>query len=324
MILITGASGFLGRHLVELALQQGHRVRALVRNPSANLETVLNPFTHEDKPGCLIHQGDITDPATLAAALEGVQCVIHAAATTSETAPDEAVSWRTNVEGTRNLLAASSKAGITRWIQISSLSANPANTSVYGRSKFAADEAVRRSGLRWTILQPGTIYGRGSRGLFAKIVRLTNALPVVPVLGPGTQPMRPIHVIDAAAAALACLDHEAALGHTYALGGRDVITFNDFLREVLRAQGKRKPLVHVPLWVCFPAAHVLSFFLKNPPVTVDNLVGLRQMTAPDITAAERDFGFAPRTFAKGLQETFGQAGSVCVCSDSELQSSVER
>jgi hypothetical protein len=86
-----------------------------------------------------------------------------------------------------------------------------------------------------------------------------------------------------------------------------VILFNDFLRGILRVQGKRKPLVHIPLWVCFPAARVLSFLLKNPPVTVDNLVGLRQMTAPDITAAERDFGFTPRSFAEGLEEMFGQA-----------------
>jgi nucleoside-diphosphate-sugar epimerase len=312
MILITGASGFLGQRLVAQALGQGQEVRAFVRGSTMDCE---NGRTSASCSALHIHQGDITDPATFGRALRGVEAVIHAAATTSETAPDEAASRRTNVEGTRNLLAACREAGVSRWIQISSLSANPANSSVYGRSKFAADEEVRRSGLRWTILQPGTIYGRGSRGLFAKIVRLARALPVVPVLGPGTQLMRPIHVEDAAWAALACLDHETTLGKTYALGGGDVLTFNDFLRGILRAQGKGKPLVHIPLWFCFPAARVLSFFLKNPPVTVDNLVGLRQMTAPDITAAQRDFGFAPRTFAEGLQETFG--GGVILGRDRE-------
>jgi nucleoside-diphosphate-sugar epimerase len=351
MILITGASGFLGRRLVVAAVQRGLRVRALVRDPSDHdVHRALNPVhlvpvlrasqvmkrsSREERrilarsvseepgcvigtdrmptqgiseePGCLIHQGDITDPATLGAALDGIDAVIHAAATTSEAAPDEALSWRTNVEGTRNLLEACRDAGVKRWIQISSLSANRANTSVYGRSKFAADEEVRRSGLRWTILQPGTIYGPGSRGLFAKMVRLTNALPAVPVIGSGTQLMRPVHVDDVAAATMACLDQEAAVGHTYALGGRDAITFNDFLRGILEAQGKKKALIHIPLWACFPLARVLSFFLKNPPVTVDNLVGLRQMTAPDIAAAERDFGFAPRTLAEGLHHTFCQA-----------------
>lgn len=306
MILITGASGFLGQRLVSRALEQGHRVRALVRNPAA-VSTLLPGLLPGSgaHPNYVVHQGDITKPATLPAALEDVESVIHAAATTSETAPDEALSRRTNVEGTQNLLAACRKAGVARWLQISSLSANPANTGVYGRTKFEADELVRRSGLRWTVLQPGTIYGPGSRGLFAKIVRLTNALPAVPVLGPGTQAMRPVHVDDVATAALACLDQEASVGQTYTLGGRDTLTFNEFLRAILRVQGKRKPLVHIPLWVCFPAARVLSFLLKNPPVTVDNLVGLRQMTAPDTTAAERDFGFAPRSFTDGLQQTFG-------------------
>src|SRR5262249_52198956 len=163
-------------------------------------------------------------------AVEGAEAVIHAAATTSETTPDEALSRRTNVAGTRNLMEAFRKAGGTRWVQISSLSAHPANTGVYGRTKFAADEEGRRSGLRWTILQPGTIFGPGARGLFAKILRLVNGPPLVPVLGPGTQTMQPIYVDDAATAALACLDHEATVGQTYTLGGQDVITFNDFIR----------------------------------------------------------------------------------------------
>jgi nucleoside-diphosphate-sugar epimerase len=237
--------------------------------------------------------------------VQGVEAVIHAAATTSETAPDEALSKRTNVEGTRNLIEACQEAGVRRWVQISSLSANPANTSVYGRTKFAADEVVRGSGLRWTILQPGTIFGPGGRGLFAKIVRLTRGLPlVVPVLGPGKQTMRPIYVEDGADAALACLTHETTVGRTYTLGCRDAITFNDFLRGVLRAQRKRKLLLHIPFWFCFPVARVLGLVLKNPPVTVDNLVGLKQMQAPDITGAEKDFGFAPLTFSEGLARTF--------------------
>ena len=274
-------------------------MRALVRNPSPDLGL----------PTSILYRGDITDPATLPGAVKGVQAVVHAAATTSETAPDEAVSRRTNVDGTRNLLEAFRSAGGSRWVQISSLSANPTNSSVYGRTKFEADAIVRRSGLRWTILQPGTIFGPGARGLFAKILRLVNHLPVVPVLGPGNEPMRPIHVDDAAAAVLACLDHEAAIGQTYALGCRDVITLNDFLRGVLHAQGKNKPFLHFPLWFCFPAARVMGLFLKNPPVTIDNLVGLKQMKAPDISAAENDLGFAPATFMEGLQRTFPRPGA---------------
>jgi NADH dehydrogenase len=300
MILITGASGFLGRVLVRRAIAQGHSVRALVRRSGADL----------DLPADLVYQGDVTDPGALAGAVEGIRVVIHAAATTSETAPDEALSRRTNVEGTRNLIQACRRAGVDRWVQISSLSANPANTSVYGRTKYAADEEVRRSGLRWTILQPGTIYGPGGRGLFAKIVRLTRSVPLfVPVLGSGKQTMRPIFVDDAADAALDCLGQESTFGKTYALGCRDAITFNDFIRGILRAQGKRKRLLHAPLWFCFPVARVLGLMLKNPPVTVDNLVGIKQMTAPDIGDAQRDFGYSPLTFAEGLERTFAAAPS---------------
>lgn len=303
MIFLTGATGFLGRYLVRRALRDGRPVRILARRPPASLEM----FGAEDEGRLHVHVGDLTEPATLDAALDGVTAVIHAAATTSETAPDEVQSRRVNVAGTCDLLAAARRAGVDRWVQISSLSANPQNTSVYGRTKFEADELVRHAGLRSTVLQPGTIFGPGGRGLFAKIVRLTRALPVVPVLGPGTQPMRPIHAEDVADAVFASLDSEAAVGKTYALGGGDVITFNDFLRGVLREQGLRKPLVHVPFWVCFPAARLLGLVLRNPPVTVDNLVGLKQMRAPEIEPAQRDFGFAPPPFAERLRQTFAAA-----------------
>src|SRR5262245_46356718 len=119
MILITGASGFLGRRLVQLAVRQGRAVRALVRRPTPDLGL----------PVASVYQADIADPDTLDGVLTGVESVIHAAATTSETAPDETLSRRTNVEGTRHLLRACHKAQVVRWVQISSLSANPANTS---------------------------------------------------------------------------------------------------------------------------------------------------------------------------------------------------
>jgi NADH dehydrogenase len=306
-VLITGASGFLGRRMVQLALERGLAVRALVRRPPAE----------QGLPADCVYHGDVTDPLTLPAA---VTAVIHAAATTSETAPDEQLSRRTNVEGTRNLIEACGRAGVNRWVQISSLSANPNNTSVYGRTKFGADEVVRHSGLGWTILQPGTIYGPGGRGLFAKMVRMTGGgLPVVPMLGNGRQTMRPVFVDDCAAAALDCLDQDASVGHTYTLGCADVITFNDFVHGFLEAQGKRKLLLHIPLWLCFPVARLLGLFLKNPPVTVDNLVGIMQMQAPEIDAARLAFGFTPLTFAEGLRRTFAAGGSPTPVASQVLQ-----
>jgi len=134
-ILVTGAAGFLGAEVVRLAAGRGHVVRALIR-PSSPRHRVPLP----DEAVCL---GDLTEPASLQRAVEGMEGIIHCAAVTSAGATDEAISRQVNVEGTRILYHAAHGAGVSRWVQISSMSAHPGSTSVYGRTKLAADEVIR-------------------------------------------------------------------------------------------------------------------------------------------------------------------------------------
>ncbi|MCL5269792.1 MAG: NAD-dependent epimerase/dehydratase family protein, partial [bacterium] len=125
--------------------------------------------------------------------LAGGEAVIHGAGVTAEGTPDEALSRRVNVEGAAALFEAARRAGVSRWIQISSMSAHPASTSVYGRTKLAADEFLRRSAPppRWTILRPSLIYGPGDQGLVAKTLRILRKLPVLPMVGSGRELLRP-------------------------------------------------------------------------------------------------------------------------------------
>lgn len=290
-LLVTGVSGFVGSHVARAARAQGHTVRGLVRPASSR--ALLAGLDLE------LVTGGLDDVSVLRRAAADVDVVVHCAATTSETAPDEALSRRTNVDGTANLLAACPPE-LRRFVFLSSQSANEANTSVYGRTKLAAERLVAAAALPWTVLRPSTIYGCGARGLFAKMQRFVAALPVVPIIGDGRQQFRPIHVDDVAAAIFACLETPGTVGRRYDLGGADPVRFAEFLDGIGTLVGRRPRLLRLPVPACLVAARLLARVMANPPLTVDNIVGVTQMQPCDIEAARREFGFRPLTFAEGL------------------------
>lgn len=259
------------------------------------------------KDGIETVYGDVLEPDSLAAAVETpVSTVVHCAATTSETKVDYAQSFKVNVEGTQNLLQACRAQGVRRFIMISTQSANEQNPSTYARTKLAADQAVRESTLAYTIVKPSTIYGPGSKGLFAKMVRLLDKVPIVPILGSGSRLIRPIHVSDLCEAILDCEFCHLTVGKVYDLGGRDLVSYEDFIRSILHARRKKKPFVYVPLPVCRALAAAFSF-LKNPPFTRDNVLGLNQDQVCNIDSARSDFGFSPRGLEEGLAQAFSRS-----------------
>ena len=211
-----GCVWFSGWPLGHLRVNRGRTVSCIVRSTS-------------DRSGLegrhlQIVQADLLNPQSLQSAFtSAVHTVVHCAATTSETRVDYAQSFKVNVEGTRYLLELSHRAGVERFIMISTQSANQRNPSTYARTKLAADELVRQSPLAYTILKPSTIYGPGTKGLFAKMVRLLDKLPVVPVLSTGQRLIRPIHVFDLCEAVLECEASGQTINKTYDLGGRDLL-----------------------------------------------------------------------------------------------------
>ncbi len=291
-LLVTGASGFVGSHVARGASARGDEVRCLVRAGSDRALLAGVPAT--------IVVGDIGDAASLSAAVRDVEAIVHCAATTSETSPDYAASRRTNVDGTRNVLEACAVQSLRRFVLVSTQSANEQNTSAYGRTKLEAERIVAASGVPFTIVRPSTVYGPGARGLFAKMGRYVARLPVIPIIGNGRQTFRPIYVGDLVTAILTCLDADAAAGKTYDLGGPDGVTFERFIDGIGEALGRKPMKVRVPVPICVGLARMLAMVAKNPPLTVDNIVGLTQMRECDISEAQRDLGFAPIPFREGI------------------------
>ena len=296
-ILVTGAAGFLGAETVRLALAGGHDVRAMVRTQSPRDRVPA---------GAAIVIGEMADPATFPAAVEGIEGIIHCAATTSQGAPDAALSTRVNVEGMARLVDAARAPGVARGVPSSSMASHPATTSVYGLSKRAGDEWLRaaQGPPAWTILRPSLIYGPGERGITAKTVALLQKLPVVPIVGSGRERIRPVYVEDVARAALRAFERPQTAWKTYMIGGADEVTLNDFMAALARGAGLRRPLVHLPLVLASALAKAMGLVLKNPPLTEDNVKGVREAQRVEIDESLRDLDYAPIGLAEGLRRTF--------------------
>ncbi len=188
-ILVTGGYGFVGPKIVHALRARDHTVRALVRD-RGRAKTL-------ESWGCELVEGDVTDPASLRAAAEGVECVVHLVAIIKGS-PEEFE--RVMAQGTRDLLAAAEAAGTGRIVLMSALGTSEANRELvpYYRAKWDMEQAVLASPLEHVIFRPSFVFGSDG-GVLPMFIRQVRWSPVTPVVGPGTQRLQPIWVDDVAA-----------------------------------------------------------------------------------------------------------------------------
>lgn len=284
-VLVTGATGYLGRRLVPRLLASGRAVRALVRGGRARADSSPH-LAHAE-----IVDGDLSDAASLGRAAEGAGAVIHLVGIIREqgNATFEAV----HVEGTRALVAAARGAGVRRFLYVSALGTRPDAPTAYWRSKAAAEEIVRASGLEWMVLRPALVFARD--GEFYRALRQLTHLPVVPVLGPGTSLLAPIRADDLADIEAATLDRPLAWNRVHEVSGPEALTFNELLRRTARARGHGALLVHVPLALARPLVALIAKVLPAPPITPDQLAMLSEDSVADPALLLEAFGIQVRS-----------------------------
>ena len=263
-VLVTGATGFVGPHVVHALRARELPVRALVRTRQRGARLAAW--------GVELAEGDVTEPATLASALQGVDAVIHLVAIIKGSPADfESVM----AQGTRNLLVAAKDAGVRRFVLASALGLDERTKDAvpYYRAKWEMERATKASGLEHVIFRPSFIFGKDG-GVLPTFVRLARFAPVTPVVGPGTQRLQPIWVEDVAAYYAAALDNGAAANRTFELGGPDAPTWNEFWDRLKRVLGARRPSIHLPFGV-MRAQAALTERLPGAPVTRDQLTMLQ-------------------------------------------------
>ena len=291
-VFVTGATGFVGHAVVQRLCAAGHIVRCLVRRGS---EADLHGF------GAIARiEGDVVSGRGLAEGMAGCDAVIHLVGIIREQPAAEVTFERVHVHGTRNVLDAAKAAGVGRYLHMSALGTRDGAVSRYHRTKWAAEEAVRVSGLPWTMFRPSIIYGRGD-GFVTMLATMVQRLPVTPVIGSGRQRVQPIPVEQVAAAFVGALDLSEALGRTYDVGGPDAVTMVELLDLIGQALGHRRvPKVHVPLGVMTALARLLHPF-RGFPVTPDQLLMLGADSVCDPQAFFETFELEPVALAAGLE-----------------------
>ncbi len=295
MILVTGANGFVGSHLVKRLRQEGLKVRAVVRT-SAKAQALADL-------GAEVVSGDINDPPSLTAAAAGTDRVIHLVGIIQE-APGVTFTG-VHVEGTRNLLEASKKAGVRHFVYQSALGARPDAKSRYHRTKWEAEQLVKESGVPFTILRPSLIYGPGD--LFTiRLSEMIRLSPVLPVIGSGRSKVQPISIEDVASCIVKILAGGPHLGKTYEIGGPEQLTYEEVTKDIAGVLGVKRPTVHLPMFFIGPMAKLAETFLPKPPVTTDQLIMLQEDNVCDMRDIRESLGVDPVRFREGLSRFLGK------------------
>jgi NADH dehydrogenase len=261
-ILVTGGTGFIGPRVAHALRAHGRDVRALVRRPERGAQLA--------GWGAELAEGDVTDPVSLTAALDGCTHVVHLVAIIRGRPQDFE---RVMTQGTRNLVAAAKAARVERFVLMSALGTTDATRTLvpYFAAKWAMEQEVAGAGLEYTIFRPSLVFGRG--GALPTFVRQVRYSPVVTVIGSGQQRIQPIWVDDVAEHFARAVDAPDAANRTFEIGGPDVVTWNELYLTIAKVLGKGRRLVHVPSSVARTGAS-LTQWAPGAPLTADQVTML--------------------------------------------------
>ncbi|MFQ5859985.1 MAG: complex I NDUFA9 subunit family protein [Dehalococcoidia bacterium] len=298
-VLVTGATGFVGRHVVPALASAGWNVRALAHR---GRERVLGAQAVD------IRHGDVTDAASLRDAVSGVDAVVHLVAVIRERR--ESTFRGINHLGTKRVVEAATDVGVQHFLQMSAIGARDDPAYPYLCTKWQGEQEVIRSGLPYTILRPSIQFGEGDE-FFNMLAGVVRAFPVVPVPGSGRTRYQPIAVEDVARCVALALGNEAHQGKTLELGGSQQYTYNHLLNLIAKTLQLKRVKMHIPVPLMRLIVWLLELVLPRPPVTTQQLKMLPLHNIAQGPSVEELFGFQPRPLEGNINYirriTFGDA-----------------
>jgi len=260
-VLLTGATGFVGRALGEELVRRGHTVRALVRRESGDRIPAGS--------GWEVSMGDILDTHACLRAVTGCDAVVHLVGIRRENPHTGTTYEAMHTEATYSIVDAARRKRVPRFVHMSALGTRPDAASRYHRTKWEAEEIVRRSGMRWTIFRPSVIFGEGDE--FHTILVDLVQRPVVPIIDGGKSLLQPVARTNVVAAMADALTMPETRGEVYEVAGPERIAFVDLVEGVARYCGVWPNYVRVSSLLAKPMVRMLQSF-RGFPLTYEELL----------------------------------------------------
>ncbi len=292
-ILVTGATGFVGSHLLDKLQIGRHRVRCIVAPFEMKAAQELKSRGFEAVVADIMDRDQV-----MRAVPEGLDAVFHLAGILTET---RRVKFSDiHVKATRNLVDACVEKKVKRFIFTSAYGAAPDSQSANHRSKWECEKLIRMSGLDYTIVRPTIIFGRGDRftNLFAYEIRNH---PFIPIPDGGRNSLQPIFVDDLAEAMSRCLKRDDTRFGEFDLGGHEIYTFREMVERIYAVVGIRRRMIPVPIPVMYVMGYLYELFSDRPMLTRDLVTLLKKEYVAEGNDITEVFGIKPVGFVEGMR-----------------------
>jgi len=284
LVLITGGAGVVGRSLCAEFLSQGHQVRVIVLSNDPGVSALPSEVS--------VFYGDVSKKESIEAAFENVNLVCHLAAILISKNKEDY--HRVNYLGTTRVIELSQKAKVKKLVFISSISVTYPIRTPYADSKYKAEECVKNSNLPYVILRPTLVVEDHGGVEYQMFVRYVRKMPIVFLPGGGMCLKRPVRTSDLVKGIVSASLSDSAINHTYALGGAEVLSLRQMAENLLKINGKKKPIISIPWFLCRWLSFLKSIFGASGVSPEQALAGFRYDAAPSIEEAKIDFGYKPR------------------------------
>ncbi|MCY9692570.1 SDR family oxidoreductase [Paenibacillus alginolyticus] len=280
MILVTGATGFVGSHVINKLEETGQKYKCFVRNTSDT--------TYLKSKNIELVYGSFDEPDSYNRALEGIDTLINIASL--------------GFGHAETIVGGAVRNGVKRAIFVSTTALFTTLEAKTKSVRIAAEKAITDSGLDYTILRPTMIYGTHKDRNMCRLIKIINGYPLIPIAGDGNSLQQPIHVEDLAEAIVKVVHVSYTINKAYNLSGKYPVSYNQVIDTIVTDLNKNIFKLKVNTEIAIKLVKLYNRFSSNPKIKVEQLLRLNENKSFDHQEASRDFGFSPRSFEEGIRQ----------------------